>query len=100
MWAMAMLSGVSPRNGTLPVSISYSTTVSAYTSVAAPSSPPAACSGAMYDGVPTARPVPVSRSLLASMYATPKSANTSRPSSSSRTLLGLISRWMMPRACE
>ncbi len=62
---------------------------------------PIACSGAMYDGVPTAMPTVVSLSPPAAetALATPKSVTTAwRPDSS--TLPGLMSRCTTPRECE
>ncbi len=65
---------------------------------------PAACSGAMYAGVPievptcvsVAPPTPVRAALMA--FAMPKSVTTAVPPESS-TLSGLMSRWTTPRWC-
>ena len=63
----------------------------------------AACSGAMYAGVPIAMPSDVSDAPAASVeaesaFATPKSVTTAEPPERS-TLSGLMSRCTMPRAC-
>src|SRR6185503_17629371 len=50
---------MSPRNGSRPVSASYNIAPTAYQSLAAATSPPDACSGAMYGTEPT-----MSRSLV------------------------------------
>jgi hypothetical protein len=70
-----------PWNGGAPASISYATMPSAYRSLRPSISSPAACSGLMYAGVPTATPCPV---LVlppspAIARAIPKSASMARP---------------------
>ena len=69
--------------------------------------PPSACSGAMYSGVPsssprTVRPSPPSANDASASFATPKSITRGRArpdDSSTSTFAGLRSRWMMPRRC-
>ena len=77
-------SGVSARNGTRPVSSSYATMPSAYTSVLGPTSRPCPCSGLMYSGVPTPTPVAVCCD-AARTRAMPKSATTAFPERVSST---------------
>ena len=57
--------------------------------------PSVTCSGAMKLGVPSKDPVVVM--LDDARCATPKSMIFARPSSVTRMLAGLMSRWMMPR---
>jgi len=45
--------GLSPRKGAVPVTISYRTTPSAWTSVAGETRAPVTCSGALSQGLPT-----------------------------------------------
>ena len=62
---------------------------------------PRICSGATYASVPTHWPVLVSPSLLAASRVRPKSvryACSAPPTSATRTLAGLTSRWTRPRA--
>src|SRR5438132_421925 len=83
-----------PVNSGRPVSISYSTTPRAYTSVRGSCfCSPAACSGLMYSGVPRLAPAFVIRVLPSPHQASamPKSATSARPSWNS-TLSGLMSR--------
>ena len=87
-----------PVNGGSPVSISYVTAPSAYTSARASMvRSPIACSGAMYCGVPSDRPVCVMRCppALCTARAMPKSATTARPDCS-RMFSGLMSRCTTP----
>ena len=88
---------VGPAQGDSPASISYSTAASEYWSLRASSArSPAACSGLIYAGVPTAKPVWVSPSSPASARAMPKSATSVLPSVVSRMFSGLMSRWTTP----
>src|SRR5208282_231720 len=64
--ASVITAEVSPRNGTTPVAISYSTTPNENRSVRPSSSLPRNCSGDMYATVPTAVPGLVRSRLLAS----------------------------------
>ena len=98
----------SGSNGVVPVSSSYRRTPSEYTSARVSMSTPlsSACSGAMYSGVPTIWKWPVCsvRSVSAPpvALAMPKSITfgTGRPSTTvTRTLDGLMSRWMTPFMC-
>ena len=68
----AIDTGLLAVNGATPVSISYSTTPSAYTSERPSSAKPCACSGEKYVAVPSTAPVLVSGSLV-SARAMPKS---------------------------
>jgi hypothetical protein len=85
---------LAPVTGGSPASISYSTAASEYTSLRAsmPRSP-VACSGDMYCGVPSDRPVCVRRLPPASFTASaiPKSASIASPSWR-RMFSGLMSR--------
>lgn len=63
-------------------------------SVAGVTRRPAACSGAMNDGVPMVTPLPVSE-VASAAYAIPKSM-TRGPSAASSTFDGLRSRCTMP----
>ena len=87
---------VGPVNGGSPVSISYNTHPSPYTSLR-PSSArsPAACSGLMYAGVPSTTPVRVRLTppAASSAPAMPKSATIASPPDR-RMFSGLTSRWM------
>jgi hypothetical protein len=92
---------VLPVNGGSPVSISYVTAPSAYTSVrASMARSPIACSGLMYCGVPSESPVCVMRAppALCTASAMPKSATSALPSCS-RIFSGLMSRWITPWRC-
>ena len=108
IWVNAAACSSLRENGTLPVSNSYSTAPSAYTSLRVSTSRlfSSACSGAMYSSVPTI--VPTSVKSVRSVkgwpvaLATPKSMTlgTGLPSyRATRTLVGLRSRWMMPFWC-
>ena len=100
------------------VSMKWSVAPRPYTSLAGPTAPPAACSGLMYAGVPTASPSTVSEpsgqpcggpgaSPLAvdSMpprdwpmsLANPQSTTRVSPNSPSMMFVGLMSRWSTPR---
>ena len=57
---------------------------------------PWACSGERYCAVPMIEPVCVMSEAPAAR-AMPKSVTLARPSSSTMTLWGLMSRWMIPR---
>ena len=71
-----------------------------YTSVGGPGSEPAACSGAMYAGVPSTKPACVEYVRVPlSIFAMPKSVIFSRPSSVISALPGLTSRWSTSRSC-
>ena len=78
--------------GRLPVSISPSTIPAAHTSARSSTAAPAACSGAMYAGVPA----PLEPS-VPSRCASPKSSSFTRPSSQTKTFAGLRSRCSTPR---
>jgi hypothetical protein len=78
--------------GRLPVSISPSTMPAAHTSARSSTTAPAACSGAMYAGVPA----PLDPS-VPSKWASPKSSSFTRPSSQTKTFAGLRSRCSTPR---
>ena len=82
-------------NGATPVSISYSTTPSAYTSERPSSAKPCACSGEKYVAVPSTAPVFVSGS-LASARAIPKSVTFTCPCGVMSTLPGFTSRCTTP----
>ena len=97
-WSMASAVGDSASNGRRPVNSSKATQPSAYRSLAPVAGLPRACSGAMYPELPRIVPVDVSGSCAAAR-AMPKSDTCTSPSSSSRRLLGLTSRWTMPAAC-
>ena len=94
----AVSAGLAPSRGFLPVSPSYSTSVAAHTSAAPVTTSPVACSGAMYAMVPTTPPVWVIP-LSPESRATPRSVTRACPSSSTRMLAGLMSRWITPRSC-
>ncbi len=104
----AMPHAAARSSGVVPVSSSYKSTPSEYTSllVSISSAESPACSGLMYSGVPTTAPIwvkivcSVRRWSIA--LATPKSITlgTGRPSTSvTRTFDGLMSRWMIPFWC-
>ena len=85
---------VGPVNGASPVSISYVTAPSEYTSLlASMSRSPVACSGLMYCGVPSDNPVCVRRPppAFVTARAIPKSATTACPSCK-RMFSGFMSR--------
>ena len=69
--------------GRFPVSISPSTIPAAQTSARSSTAAPAACSGAMYAGVPA----PLDPS-VPSRWASPKSSSFTRPSSQTKTFAG------------
>ena len=96
LWATA--SGVSPVCGWEPVSISYSITPAAYTSVRASETLRDTCSGARYAAVPMIIPVLVwlARDVA---RASPKSATLIVLWSPSRTFSGLTSRCTIPAWC-
>ena len=60
------------------------------------SSSPRICSGERYCGLPMTEPAIVSSVDCPVTLAMPKSVTLTRPWVSSRTLLGLMSRWTMP----
>ena len=91
--ASATAAGVR-STGRLPVSISPSTIPAAHTSARSSTAAPAACSGAMYAGVPAPEDPSVP-----SRCASPKSSSFTRPSSQTNTLAGLRSRCRTPREC-
>ncbi len=83
-----------------PTSNSQSTTPSEYMSAAGVGRSPRACSGAMYGGVPAPWRSSVHDSSSAPLATSPKSTSLSAPSARSTKLLGLMSRWRMPRECR
>ncbi|OSY49536.1 hypothetical protein BG846_04829 [Streptomyces fradiae ATCC 10745 = DSM 40063] len=83
----------SPKAG-LPSAAYAATCPRANTSVAGVTVLPAACSGAMNDGVPMVTPLLVSE-VASAARAMPKSM-TRGPSEARRTLPGFRSRWTMP----
>ena len=91
----AIVTAESPSNGTRPVSISYSTTPIEYRSDWALTEWPWACSGDRYWAVPMIEPVSVMSDAPA--RAIPKSVTFAWSESSTITLWGLRSRWMIPR---
>ena len=93
-----MATDSSPTKGGRPQTISYSIAPSEYRSERAVTSPPIACSGGMYETVPTIMPACVSRD-RSTATARPKSPILAVPSSVSHTLPGLRSRWTMPLPC-
>ncbi len=99
-WRARTRCGVVPPNGGSPVSISNNTQPRLYTSARpSTSSSPAACSGLMYSGVPTAIPTAVTRIPPAALTARemPKSATSAWPDWN-RMFSGFTSRCTMPRA--
>ena len=90
--------GVSPVNGCAPVSISYSRTPAAYTSVRASLEPLTTSSGARYATVPNTVPVVVDVTSVTAR-ARPKSATLMRPSAAMSTFSGLTSRCTSPARC-
>ncbi len=94
----------SPVCGLAPVSISYSTTPQAYTSLRVSALPCSICSGARYETVPSSEPV-VSVAVPTALTS-PKSATLTRPSSPIRTFSGFMSRctnparWAAPSAAR
>ena len=90
-----MATSLSPRNGGLPVTISYSMAPREYRSARGVTSPPMACSGGMYRAVPTIMPSWVRRERSLAT-ARPKSPILAVPSAVRSTLPGLRSRWTMP----
>ena len=85
------VAGVLPT-GLFPVSISPRTIPAAHTSARSSTAAPAACSGAMYAGVPA----PLDPS-VPSRCASPKSSSFTRPSSQTKTLAGFESLCSTPR---
>jgi len=77
------------------VTISYSMAPREYRSDFGVTSPPMACSGGMYETVPTIMPSVVSLE-RSRATARPKSPILAIPSEVSHTLLGFRSRWMIP----
>ena len=80
---ISVASGVRSWKGGVPVRISYSSAPRAYTSERGPTRScwPWACSGGMYDGVPTTAPWAVIPLLVGAMVSAATSADTSsRPS--------------------
>jgi len=101
---------VSPRNGRLPVAISYSTTPSENTSVRWSNGRPSTCSGDMYGTVPrtcpswvihasVGRAVASTSSTVEECLARPKSSTFTCLSVVTMTLAGFKSRCTMPRSC-
>ena len=88
--------GFVPNTGE-PVAANASTDAVDHQSVASLESAPSMISGAMKPGVPITRPVRVTW-LSFSPMAMPKSTSTG-PVAEIITLVGLISRWIMPAAC-
>lgn len=106
-----MLAGVSPANGRVPVTISYSTTPRAQMSLRASASLPSTCSGAIYGSVlrivPDAESMAVERPSMPDIeigapvpfsFASPKSSSL-RPAFVTMMFAGLMSRWTMPARC-
>ena len=93
--ADAVASAEPAWNGGSPSVAKYSSAPSAHRSVGGPTSAPWACSGDMYDGEPTIRPVAVSRE-SSRIVATPKSVSLARSPSCTMTFAGLTSRWTTP----
>ena len=94
-WPM-MATESSPKNGGRPVTISYNMAPREYRSDCGVTSPPMACSGGMYDTVPTIIPSVVRRD-RSMATARPKSPILATASLVSQTLPGFKSRWTMPR---
>ena len=95
---------VSAANGMRPVSISYSVTPMANTSVRSSTWSPVTCSGAMYFTVPAIVPAIVSDGAVRAVSgrvwrASPKSSSFT-PCAVRKTLAGLRSRWINPTACN
>ena len=95
---IAISSGFSPSNGRRPARHWKATTPSAYTSESGLAPCPAACSGEMYDAVPSTEPGWVSCPTIAER-AIPKSVSTSVPLGRTSRLPGFTSRWTMPFSC-
>ena len=92
-------SAAAPRTGARPTSASNRTAPTPYQSHAAVGAAPAACSGAMYEAVPTIQSASSASSPARDRsIATPKSSNTTRPSGVTRTFDGLMSRCTLPAA--
>ena len=89
-------------NGGRPARSRYRIAPSAYRSlrVSVPSASPAACSGDMNAGVPSAAPSAVRKRLSASsrILDSPKSRMTGFPSGVTGMFAGFMSRWITPRA--
>ncbi len=108
--AMSTSIVVLPVKGSVPVSISCSTTPNAKTSLRASTALPAACSGDMYAGVPSTCPSVVTCACVSAVatddastsptsLARPKSRIFTSQSSVTMTLPGLRSRCTRPRSC-
>ena len=96
-WA-SISAGVPPRNGRVPVSISYRIRPSAYRSLRPSSGSARACSGLRYSGVPMITPLPVMPG-GAGRAGHAEVGDQRSPLASSITLAGLRSRWTTPRLC-
>src|SRR4051795_5554027 len=88
----ATSAGVSPTNGFRPVTISYSTAPSPYTSLRASAGLPVSCSGDRYAGVPGTTPGNVSTVDCSGTLAMPKSVTLAWPVGARRTFDGFTSR--------
>ena len=113
--ALKISADVSPRNGNVPVDISYSTVPNENKSVRASNSLPRVCSGDMYATVPSAVPgfvrwsssmvsADVALPLLAEfaaavIFARPKSRILAWLRLVTKIFAGLISRCTIPFAC-
>ncbi len=95
MWAKAMAIGVSPSNGSWPVTISKSTAPRAYRSADRLTAPPRACSGERYCTDPKTVPACVMVTEL-NARAIPKSVTFTWASGVSRMFCGLMSRCTIP----
>ena len=86
------------RTAAAPVSASYSMTPTRTSRWPRSAARPAACSGAMYAGVPThlAALVGARRAAARASATRPKSSTTTRPAAVTSTLDGLMSRCSMP----
>ena len=104
---------LSPRNGRVPVAVSYSTTPNENKSVRASNGVARTCSGDIYDTVPSVLPGSVNSaarervtSSAASAaaapdvaFASPKSRIFGWPRVVRKMFAGLMSRWTMPLLC-
>ena len=95
---IATVTGLSATNGNRPARHSYATTPSEYTSLAALTLRPSACSGLKYCAVPTTIPLWVSGTVSATR-AIPKSVIFTIPSCPTSRLPGFTSRCTMPARC-
>ena len=94
-------------NARRPLAISYRTQPRLKMSVRGSSGSPFSCSGDMYAVVPGMVPGSVSAATVSrssrrsssTALASPKSSTFTRPRADSMMFCGLMSRWMMPRAC-